>query len=238
MAMARDRRHVEPEKWSDLRPHEEFLELCAVSTSGELTEEEESKLQDHLEGCPECRQALSEFEAVVRIGVPPLAAVLCGPMSRHTPECAKEPIEVSSPGLLPALDAGRSVPNAGAQHISLSLACRNGPGHLRKLWNYTWLSFAAAVFLAVVLGICSFALGRRRGPEVVQVTPRSTDYNSEALDRELSARPPIPATTVRDRHQRIQNAEKPSGMRFLPNTGPSDGALWRTCLQNRPCNML
>ena len=29
-------------------PHDEFLELCAVSTSGQLTEEEQKRLQEHL----------------------------------------------------------------------------------------------------------------------------------------------------------------------------------------------
>jgi hypothetical protein len=31
-------------EWSEMDPHEEFLELCAVSTSGELTEGEQKKL--------------------------------------------------------------------------------------------------------------------------------------------------------------------------------------------------
>ena len=57
-------------------PHEEFLELCAVSTSGDLTGEEHKKLQAHLAGCAECRQALREFEAAVDIGVPLLSSRL------------------------------------------------------------------------------------------------------------------------------------------------------------------
>jgi cytidine deaminase len=52
-----------PER-SDMGPHEEFLELCAVSTSGDLTEEEQKKLKEHLSECGECRQALREFEAL------------------------------------------------------------------------------------------------------------------------------------------------------------------------------
>ena len=52
-----------------MQSHDEFLELCAVSTSGELTERERRKLEAHLAGCAECRQALQEFEAAVDIGV-------------------------------------------------------------------------------------------------------------------------------------------------------------------------
>src|SRR5580693_162176 len=56
--------------------HDEFLELCAVSTSGELSEQERRKLEAHLAGCAECRQALKEFEAAVDVGVPFLASKL------------------------------------------------------------------------------------------------------------------------------------------------------------------
>ena len=59
-----------------MEPHDEFLELCAVSTSGELSDEEQTKLDAHLAGCVECRQALQEFEAAVDVGVPFLASRL------------------------------------------------------------------------------------------------------------------------------------------------------------------
>ena len=184
--MAKWRNQPEPEKWSDLRPHEEFLELCAVAISGELAAEEQERLRDHLAGCAECRLALSEFEAVAKIGVPLLAPVLCGPAYSHQQECAKKAIEIPPTGPLAELEAGRSISNATAQENSLSFARRNGHRHVQMHWHYLWLPFAATVILAVALGIYSFGAGRRRGPEVVQVTSRSTESNSDALERELS----------------------------------------------------
>lgn len=59
-----------------MEPHDEFLELCAVSTSGELSEQEKRKLEAHLAGCAECRQALREFAAAVDVGVPFLVSRL------------------------------------------------------------------------------------------------------------------------------------------------------------------
>src|SRR5208283_6223813 len=55
-------------------PHDEFLELCAVSTSGELTEEEQNRLQGHLAVCPSCREALRQYESVVDRAIPAIAA--------------------------------------------------------------------------------------------------------------------------------------------------------------------
>src|SRR5208282_3205386 len=72
------------EVWSAMGPHEEFLELCAVSTSGELTEEEKTKLQKHLAGCPECREALKEFQAAAEISGPLFAAEASGELPPKT----------------------------------------------------------------------------------------------------------------------------------------------------------
>jgi hypothetical protein len=54
-------------------PHEEFLELCALSTSGELTADEQATLAKHLKDCAECRKAMRQFEAVVDRAVPALS---------------------------------------------------------------------------------------------------------------------------------------------------------------------
>ena len=57
-------------------PHEEFLELCALSTSGELTADEQATLAEHLKDCAECRKAIQQFEAVVDRAVPALSSHL------------------------------------------------------------------------------------------------------------------------------------------------------------------
>ena len=53
--------------------HEKYLELCAASTAGELSAEEELDLEEHLEICASCRQAKHEFELAVQNAIPALA---------------------------------------------------------------------------------------------------------------------------------------------------------------------
>lgn len=55
-------------------PHEEFRELCALSTTGELTEGEWSRLNDHLAHCDECRELKSQYDELVTTGLPAMAA--------------------------------------------------------------------------------------------------------------------------------------------------------------------
>jgi anti-sigma factor RsiW len=53
-------------------PHDEFLALCALSTSGELTQEEWNRLQEHLPGCHTCREAMKQYDAVADSVIPAL----------------------------------------------------------------------------------------------------------------------------------------------------------------------
>src|SRR5882724_10121445 len=76
-------------------PHEEFLELCAVATSGNLTREEHRKLQEHLAGCTECREAMKQFETVVDQTIPSLGPELAGEPSEPDPFFSQEAAETS-----------------------------------------------------------------------------------------------------------------------------------------------
>ena len=54
--------------------HEEFIQLCALSTSGELTETDRQKLDAHLAVCSECRETKQQFEAVTNQAIPAIGA--------------------------------------------------------------------------------------------------------------------------------------------------------------------
>jgi hypothetical protein len=54
-------------------PHEDFEELCALSTTGELTAEEWKRLKEHLAHCVECRATQQQYESVIAVVIPALA---------------------------------------------------------------------------------------------------------------------------------------------------------------------
>jgi predicted nucleic acid-binding Zn-ribbon protein len=165
-----------------MRPHDEFLELCAVSTSGDLSDEERKKLEDHLAGCPQCRQTLKEFEAVADVGVPLLSSELAPIPSEH-PNPAPSEMSGTIIPRSPAID-GKTGPEF--PDMALIAAHRNGHGRTHVNWNYVWVSLAAGVLLTVALGLYSYEAGKRHNVEVVQLTPAVTDTRVEALEQQMS----------------------------------------------------
>jgi hypothetical protein len=175
-----------------MQPHDEFLELCAVSTSGELSEQEKSKLDAHLSGCADCRQALHEFEAAVDLGVPFLASKLPAGPSADSSEPFVSPQTKSEPAASldrPAplqMDANEADARPDAGQRGFAFAQRNGHGHAKVNWNYVWLPFAACILLTVALGIFAYRIGRSHSVASTQTISHAPDTGIEALEQQMS----------------------------------------------------
>lgn len=193
---------------SDLRPHEEFLQLAAVSTTGELSENEQAALHEHLSRCSDCRQALSEFEAVVNIGAPLLSSTL-GTFNSTGEPSAPPQTDVLTGGF--ATQAAESRSESGVVEDGESFAARLTGDHVSLMnWNYLWLPFAAAVMLTAALGIYSYQIGIRRAPQVVQTSDVRTENKVAALEQKLSDMGhsrELLRSELADRDRRIQALE-------------------------------
>ena len=170
-----------------MRPHDEFLELCAVSTSGELSQEEQRRLKEHLAVCPECRQALKEFEAVVDVGVPLLSSELSGRLPELPGAVSADAPEASTLTRARSEAAGdRANPGAAEQRTSVHLSHPNGRQRTQLNWNLVWLPFAAAILLTVALGIFAYRTGSEHAREAAQVTANSSDQRLNVLEQQIS----------------------------------------------------
>lgn len=172
--------------WPELEPHDRFLELCALSTSDELSEEERRDLHAHLAECAECRQALSEFEAAAGIGVPLLHSALSTPGSSESQpipvEVEKEASHYTVEGC--GADGAERIPIE--QTGGLFPTTRDGRRRLQQNWNYVWMPFAAAIVLIAALGIYSYQVGKRRAMEVDRAKASATDTRMDALEQQMS----------------------------------------------------
>jgi hypothetical protein len=175
------------EVWSAMGPHEEFLELCAVSTSGDLTEEEKTKLQKHLAGCPQCREALREFQAAAEVSSPLFAAEASGELPPKTETWSVEAAQAALQERLARENKPTGSESSHPEAVRVrELPDRNGKPLLSEHWNTVWLPFAAAILLAATLGIYAYRAGIRRGSESAPASQAVIEKPIAELQQQMS----------------------------------------------------
>ena len=175
-----------------MESHDEFVELCALATSGELSEQEQTKLEVHLALCAECRDALKEFEAAVDVGIPFLAEKLSASQSPDPSEqfASRQTKSKQAASLdhaaLPHTDTNVAGIPPAAPERGFVFAQRNGHEHTKIIWNYVWLPFAACILLSIALGIYSYRIGKSRSVTAIQSASPESDVQIEALEQQMS----------------------------------------------------
>jgi hypothetical protein len=166
--------------------HEEFLELCAASTASELSAEEQKRLDAHLAACPECRRARSEYEAAAAKAT----AALAEEHSREINEGIDRSwsVEEAEAAFFKRLDKDDS----GSDRAGNSLPVRPKigqrftyrPSQIR--WREIWMPFAAAILLALALGVTAYKSGVKRGVDVARNLPQPAGETEGSLEAQAS----------------------------------------------------
>jgi hypothetical protein len=173
---------------SRIEPHDEFLELCAVSTSGQLSEEDQRRLREHLVVCSSCREALQQYEAIIRHAIPAMGAKETpenleagGAWSEKQAESALfERIARDEGG--GGIERNRPIPPHRETSVRRVLAPESAAA-----WRSVWALYAAGILLFVALGFCAYQVGIRRGTNAAIVTARHPEpQNQISLEEKLS----------------------------------------------------
>jgi hypothetical protein len=173
-------------------PHEEFLELCALSTTGCLTAEERNRLRQHLAVCADCRKAMEQFEAVIDKAIPALAPGLSGDIPEESSSFSVEKAEASFFKRLSeeSTEGAKRPGEAETLPRAAPFPTRTSfPGRLDRF--HFWLPLAAVFLLCVTLGILTYRMGIHRGADVAReelgtggVAPAPVFETAEAVSRD------------------------------------------------------
>ena len=167
--------------------HEEFLELCAAATAGELTADEQARLDAHLAACAECRLARSEYEAARQTAVTALAQ---DPALMRGAEDESWSVEDAEKRFFRRLDREQKQAQSAAPEHGRAEPLKPGrrftyrptPIH----WREVWMTFAAAVLLALALGITLYRTGVKRSAGVAQAIPGAPKGSADSLEEQAS----------------------------------------------------
>ena len=167
--------------------HDEFLELCAVSTSGQLTEEEQNRLQEHLAVCPSCREAIKQYEAVVGHAIPTIAAEEVPDEVEPGPSWSQERAEAALFERIAQEENPGTAEVRGTKLDSPNAARRVPPFAGEATWRHVWTLYAAGILLAIALGVCVYQIGMRRGTDTAKVAlPPQTTPSQTSLEAQVS----------------------------------------------------
>jgi hypothetical protein len=169
---------------SHTEPHDEFLELCAVSTSGQLTQDEQKRLDEHLAVCPSCRQAIKQYQSLFAHAIPAIAAEEVPEDLEPGPSWSQQRAEAS---LLNRIDEENPEKDAWREKLFFG----DGAGGLLPFaagstWRHVWTLYAAGTLLAVALGICVYQVGMRRGVDTATVMPPPIQQKQTSLEAQVS----------------------------------------------------
>lgn len=156
--------------------HEEYLELCALSTSGDLSDEELSRLNAHLVICSSCREAKREYEMLSDSVIPDMVA----DEAAEGPSWPKE----SGDEFLRRLEDETKNPELEEQGTERtdhapSLAA------LESAWRGVWGLYAAGVVLSIALGITAYQYGTHRAPSNAATPTAGADQKYLAAQNEI-----------------------------------------------------
>lgn len=151
--------------------HDEFLELCAIATTGSLSAEEEKRLKDHLSECPSCRERLAQYEALIARVVPALAGEQSFNKDRESADWDLEQGEAKLFARLADDDATSS--KAGFTEKAAEPGNSSIPRTEFKredgLWSHIWWQYAAGLLAVATLGLATYGIGSRRGTETAKL---------------------------------------------------------------------
>jgi hypothetical protein len=167
-------------------PHDEFLELCAVSTSGQLTGEERKRLQEHLAVCRSCRESLQQFEAVVDQAIPAIAANEEPESAEPGPSWSEEQAEKAFFQRL-AQEEKHEPKNFRSSSDLPTNPHRLPPFSNSLPWRQVWMLYAAGVLLFLTLGFYAYRVNIHHPTEVAHhAPPQSSVQNQVSLEEQLS----------------------------------------------------
>ncbi len=172
-------------------PHDEFLELCAVSTSGQLSEEEQNRLQEHLAVCPACREALRQYESVVTDAIPAIGA---DQSSRIDPGPSWSQSKAEKAFFERLAKEEGDQPGGAENKSGVPVAFRRVlPIAPESTWRHVWMLYAAGILLFITLCLSAYWVGVRHGTDVAKSTPppqatqaQVATENPASLEEQLS----------------------------------------------------
>jgi Putative zinc-finger len=167
--------------------HEEFRELCAAATAGELSADEHVRLEAHLARCTDCRQAMHEYAAAAQIATAAFAQDFAAKDEAADRSWSTENAEQTFFRRLDQEQEAQKSEGINNEHPGqrkLGKRFTYHPWHIQS--REIWVPFTAAVLLAVASGITAYKTGVKQGTDVAQTAVSPANVPDSSLEERAS----------------------------------------------------
>jgi hypothetical protein len=171
-------------------PHDEFLDLCAASTTGDLSDDEKKRLHDHLGVCSSCREVLQQYQSVIDAVLPAVAVNEGAEDVRVDTNWSQDKAEKALFERL-VRDEKQTDGSISSRNGSPFFPHRVLPFSGESTWRNVWALYAAGILLFCALSFFAYRVGMHRGSEVANipkplVTHPEVSSAQTALEEQLS----------------------------------------------------
>lgn len=169
-------------------PHDEFLELCAALTTGDLSDDEKKRLREHLAVCSSCCEVLRQYESIATGVIPAIAAIEA---PENVPVDFGWSKEKAEKALFERLsrDGRESVVEKGRNDSSF-FPHRILPFATDCTWRNVWVLYAAGILLFCAISFFAYRVGTHRATEAakfpLQPPSQQTPLAQTSLEEQLS----------------------------------------------------
>ncbi len=176
-------------------PHDEFLELCAASITGDLSDEEQKRLQEHLPSCSSCREVLRQYESIASNVMPAVAATETPQSVPADPTWSQQKAEKALFDRLAREEKDSPNQSAGQkgaeQKGSPFLPPHVFPFSSPSTWRNVWMLYVTGILLFCALSFFAYRVGMRRAAGIAkapqpQPTKQENPPAQTSLEEELS----------------------------------------------------
>jgi hypothetical protein len=174
-------------------PHDEFLELCAASTTGDLSDDEHKKLKEHLAVCASCREVLRHYESIVTNVIPAVAAAESSENTTVDNSWSQQKQETAEKELFDrfAREEKDSHKQSAHRNGSSFFPHRILPFSTASTWRNAWVLYAAGILLFCALSFFAYRVGTHRATQIAkspppQPTNRQAPPAQTSLEEQLS----------------------------------------------------
>lgn len=167
--------------------HDEFLELCAASTTGDLSDDEKKRLGEHLAVCSSCREVLRQYESIASEVIPAVAA---HEAPERVPADSSWSEEKAEKALFERL--AREEKDSDAQNGRSSFfPHRILPFSTDSTWRNVWVLYAAGILLFCAISFFAYRVGTHRAADAtkspqLQPTSHQAPLAQAWLEEQLS----------------------------------------------------